>query len=45
MKHPSPTWSGVLSAAGGSVFSGDAGGDFMALDAAAESALFTFGLP
>jgi alcohol dehydrogenase (cytochrome c) len=33
-KHPSPTWSGVLSTAGGLVFTGDAEGNFIALDAA-----------
>ena len=33
-KHPSPTWSGVLSTAGGLVFTGDAEGNFMALEAA-----------
>jgi alcohol dehydrogenase (cytochrome c) len=33
-RHPSPTWSGVLSTAGGLVFTGDAEGNFIALDAA-----------
>src|SRR6266571_5622448 len=44
-KHPSPTWSGVLSTAGGIVFTGDAEGNFIALAVAAGSSLFTFGLP
>jgi alcohol dehydrogenase (cytochrome c) len=33
-EHTSPTWSGVLSTAGGLVFTGDAEGNFIALDAA-----------
>jgi alcohol dehydrogenase (cytochrome c) len=41
-KHPSPTWSGVLSTAGGLVFSGDAEGNFIALDAASGKALWHF---
>jgi alcohol dehydrogenase (cytochrome c) len=41
-KHPSPTWSGVLSTEGGLVFSGDAEGNFIALDAAAGKALWHF---
>ena len=32
-EHTSPTWSGVLSTAGGLVFTGDAEGNFIALDA------------
>jgi alcohol dehydrogenase (cytochrome c) len=32
-QHNSPTWSGVLSTAGGLVFSGDAEGNFIAFDA------------
>jgi len=41
-KHPSPTWSGVLSTAGGLVFTGDAEGNFIALDAASGQALWHF---
>jgi alcohol dehydrogenase (cytochrome c) len=41
-KHPSPTWSGVLSTAGGVVFTGDAEGNFMALEAASGKALWHF---
>lgn len=41
-KHPSPTWSGVLSSAGGLVFTGDAEGNFMALDAANGKSLWHF---
>ena len=41
-KHPSPTWSGVLSTAGGLVFTGDAEGNFIALDAACGKALWHF---
>jgi alcohol dehydrogenase (cytochrome c) len=41
-KHPSPTWSGVLSTAGGLVFTGDAEGNFMALDAATGKSLWHF---
>jgi alcohol dehydrogenase (cytochrome c) len=41
-KHPSPTWSGVLSTAGGLVFSGDAEGNFMALEAASGRVLWHF---
>jgi alcohol dehydrogenase (cytochrome c) len=33
-QHTSPTWSGVLSTAGGLVFSGDAEGNFIAFDVA-----------
>jgi alcohol dehydrogenase (cytochrome c) len=40
--HPSPTWSGVLSTAGGVVFTGDAEGNFIALDAASGKALWHF---
>jgi alcohol dehydrogenase (cytochrome c) len=39
-KHPSPTWSGVLSTAGGLVFTGDAEGNFIALDASSGKALW-----
>jgi len=42
VKHPSPTWSGVLSTAGGLVFSGDAEGNFMALEAASGKVLWHF---
>jgi len=41
-EHTSPTWSGVLSTAGGLVFTGDAEGNFIALDAAAGKALWHF---
>jgi len=41
-KHPSPTWSGVLSTAGGLVFTGDAEGNFIALDAATGKPLWHF---
>jgi alcohol dehydrogenase (cytochrome c) len=41
-KHPSPTWSGVLSTAGGLVFAGDAEGNFIALEAASGKALWHF---
>jgi alcohol dehydrogenase (cytochrome c) len=41
-KHSSPTWSGVLSTAGGVVFTGDAEGNFIALDAASGRALWHF---
>jgi len=41
-KHLSPTWSGVLSTAGGLVFTGDAEGNFMALEAASGKALWHF---
>src|SRR6266446_1709764 len=41
-KHPSPTWSGALSTAGGLVFTGDAEGNFIALDAATGKALWHF---
>ena len=42
LKHLSPSWSGVLSTAGGLVFAGDAEGNFMALDAAFEKILWHF---
>jgi alcohol dehydrogenase (cytochrome c) len=42
LKHLSPTWSGVLSTAGGLVFTGDAEGNFMALDAASGKVLWHF---
>jgi alcohol dehydrogenase (cytochrome c) len=41
-KHPSPTWAGVLSTAGGLVFTGDAEGNFIALDAASGRPLWHF---
>ncbi len=42
-KHPSPTWAGgVLSTAGGLVFTGDAEGNFIALEAASGKALWHF---
>jgi alcohol dehydrogenase (cytochrome c) len=41
-KHPSPTWSGVLTTAGGLVFTGDAEGNFIALDAASGKVLWHF---
>jgi alcohol dehydrogenase (cytochrome c) len=41
-KHPSPTWSGVLSTAGGVVFTGDAEGNFIALEAGTGKALWHF---
>jgi alcohol dehydrogenase (cytochrome c) len=41
-KHVSPTWSGVLSTAGGLVFTGDAEGNFIALDAASGKVLWHF---
>ena len=42
LKHLSPSWSGVLSTAGGLVFAGDAEGNFMALDAAFGKILWHF---
>jgi alcohol dehydrogenase (cytochrome c) len=41
-RHPSPTWSGVLSTAGGLVFTGDAEGNFIALDATSGKPLWHF---
>ena len=41
-QHTSPTWSGVLSTAGGLVFTGDAEGNFIALDAATGKPLWHF---
>jgi alcohol dehydrogenase (cytochrome c) len=41
-KHVSPTWSGVLSTAGGVVFTGDAEGNFIALDAKSGKPLWHF---
>ncbi|PYX01887.1 MAG: PQQ-dependent dehydrogenase, methanol/ethanol family [Acidobacteria bacterium] len=41
-RHVSPSWSGVLSTAGGLVFTGDAEGNFTALDAASGKALWHF---
>jgi len=40
--HLSPSWSGVLSTAGGLVFSGDSEGNFIALDAATGKVLWHF---
>jgi alcohol dehydrogenase (cytochrome c) len=41
-RHVSPTWSGVLSTAGGLVFSGDAEGNFAALHATSGKVLWHF---
>ena len=41
-KHLSPSWSGVLSTAGGLVFTGDAEGNFIALDAASGKPIWHF---
>jgi alcohol dehydrogenase (cytochrome c) len=41
-EHTSPTWSGVLSTAGGLVFSGDAEGNFIAFDARTLKPLWHF---
>jgi alcohol dehydrogenase (cytochrome c) len=41
-RHISPSWSGVLSTAGGLVFTGDAEGNFIALDAASGKPLWHF---
>ena len=41
-RHISPSWSGVLSTAGGLVFTGDAEGNFIALDAASGKVLWHF---
>ncbi|PYX52050.1 MAG: PQQ-dependent dehydrogenase, methanol/ethanol family [Acidobacteria bacterium] len=41
-QHTSPTWSGVLSTAGGLVFSGNAEGNFIAFDAASGKPLWHF---
>jgi len=41
-KHTSPTWAGVLSTAGGLVFTGDAEGNVIALDAASGKVLWHF---
>ncbi len=41
-KHTSPSWAGVLSTAGGLVFTGDAEGNFIALEAASGKALWHF---
>jgi alcohol dehydrogenase (cytochrome c) len=41
-QHTSPTWSGVLSTAGGLVFNGDAEGNFIAFEAAALKPLWHF---
>jgi alcohol dehydrogenase (cytochrome c) len=41
-QHASPTWSGVLSTAGGLIFSGDAEGNFIAFDALSLKPLWHF---
>ena len=41
-KHTSPSWAGVLSTAGGLVFTGDAEGNVIALDAASGKVLWHF---
>jgi alcohol dehydrogenase (cytochrome c) len=41
-RHLSPTWSGVLSTAGGLLFTGDAEGNFIALDASSGKPLWHF---
>jgi alcohol dehydrogenase (cytochrome c) len=41
-RHVSPTWSGVLSTAGGLVFTGDAEGNFIALNATSGKTLWHF---
>ena len=41
-RHPSPSWSGALSTAGGVIFTGDAEGNFIALDAQSGKALWHF---
>jgi len=41
-RHPSPSWSGVLSTAGGLLFTGDAEGNFIALDAASGKPIWHF---
>jgi alcohol dehydrogenase (cytochrome c) len=41
-RHPSPSWAGALSTAGGVVFTGDAEGNFIALDAQSGKALWHF---
>ena len=41
-RHISPTWSGVLSTAGGLLFTGDAEGNFIALDAETGKPLWHF---
>jgi alcohol dehydrogenase (cytochrome c) len=40
--HISPSWSGVLASAGGLLFTGDAEGNFIALDAPSGKALWHF---
>jgi alcohol dehydrogenase (cytochrome c) len=42
LQHVGPTWSGLLSTAGGLVFTGDAEGNFIALDAASGKPLWHF---
>ena len=41
-RHASPSWAGVLSTAGGLVFTGDAEGNFIAFDARSGKALWHF---
>ena len=41
-RHPSPTWSGVLSTAGGLVFTGDAEGNLIAMNAVTGKPLWHF---
>jgi alcohol dehydrogenase (cytochrome c) len=41
-KHTSPTWAGVLSTAGGLILTGDAEGNFIALEAATGKVLWHF---
>jgi alcohol dehydrogenase (cytochrome c) len=41
-RHLSPSWSGALSTAGGLVFTGDAEGNFIALDAVTGKVLWHF---
>ena len=41
-RHTSPTWSGVLSTAGGLLFTGEAEGNFVAIDATTGSPLWHF---
>jgi alcohol dehydrogenase (cytochrome c) len=41
-QHTSPTWSGVLSTSGGLIFTGDAEGNFAALDATNGKPLWHF---
>jgi alcohol dehydrogenase (cytochrome c) len=43
LKHPTPSWAGVLSTAGGVVFSGDNEGSFIAADAKTGRELYRYG--